>query len=407
MKIRTAFFLTFFVFIFSQNLIEAQSVMETGGQKMPYEWIDKDTHHKVIRLTRRDGNSRSFYFNNDPFILGENGAGDRMVFYGNSGEAGRLVAQELFTVNLKSFQIEQLTHDSRFKMGEIVGHTSHNVYFQSKDSVFVVNADTKKTSLEYVFPKNFKGSIITLNADETLLAGVVATEKEKKILEKNPAKKDFFNKIYESKQERMIFTINLKDKKIKKVFKEKAWLNHLEFSPTDSRLLMYCHEGPWEKVDRIWTVNLDTKKRTLMHKRTMDREIAGHEWFAPDGKTIWYDLQQPRGETFFVSGTDVNTGKETKYQLERDQWSVHYNISPDQKIFAGDGGSPTSVAKSANGKWINLFIPDGNKFRFEKLVNMKNHDYNLEPNVHFSPDGKWLIFRANFEGFTSVYAVEK
>jgi oligogalacturonide lyase len=42
----------------------------------------------------------------------------------------------------------------------------------------------------------------------------------------------------------------------------------------------------------------------------------------------------------------------------------------------------------------------------EKLVNMKNHNYNLEPNVHFSPDNKWVIFRANFEGFDNVYAVE-
>ena len=42
----------------------------------------------------------------------------------------------------------------------------------------------------------------------------------------------------------------------------------------------------------------------------------------------------------------------------------------------------------------------------EKLVNMKNHKYKLEPNVHFSPDGKWVIFRANFEGNTDVYAVE-
>ena len=135
-------------------------------------------------------------------------------------------------------------------------------------------------------------------------------------------------------------------------------------------------------------------------------EIAGHEWFSPDGKTIWFDLQQPRGETFFVAGTDLQTGKETKYQFDRDQWSVHYTISPDQKLFAGDGGAPEAVAKAQDGQWINLFIPDGNHFKFERLVNMKNHNYHLEPNVHFSPDQKWIIFRANFEGFESVYTVE-
>ena len=38
---------------------------------------------------------------------------------------------------------------------------------------------------------------------------------------------------------------------------------------------------------------------------------------------------------------------------------------------------------------------------------MKNHNYHLEPNVHFSPDEKWIIFRANFEGgVEQVYAVE-
>ena len=30
----------------------------------------------------------------------------------------------------------------------------------------------------------------------------------------------------------------------------------------------------------------------------------------------------------------------------------------------------------------------------------------LEPNVHFSPDQKWIIFRANFEGVEDVYAVQ-
>lgn len=51
---------------------------------------------------------------------------------------------------------------------------------------------------------------------------------------------------------------------------------------------MFCHEGPWHEVDRIWT--LDVEKRDsprLIHKRTVYREIAGHEWWGPDGKYIY------------------------------------------------------------------------------------------------------------------------
>jgi oligogalacturonide lyase len=329
-----------------------------------------------------------------------------MVFYGNDSYKADGIGMQLFTVNLKTLEITQLTDKLKRKSGEIVAQKNHTVYYQVNDSVFSTNADTRKTTLEFVFPTDFKGSITTLNADETLLGGAWASEKEQEISRKFPNKSDFFNKIYEAKEPRTLFTINLKTKELTKVFSDSAWLNHVQFSPTYPKLLMFCHEGPWHKVDRIWTININTKKTTLVHKRTMDMEIAGHEWFSPDGKTIWFDLQQPRGETFFVAGTDLQTGNETKYQFDRDQWSVHYTISPDQKLFAGDGGNPGSVAKAKDGQWLNLFMPDGNRFKFERLVNMKHHNYHLEPNVHFSPDQKWIIFRANFEGFESVYAVE-
>ena len=135
-------------------------------------------------------------------------------------------------------------------------------------------------------------------------------------------------------------------------------------------------------------------------------EIAGHERFSPDGKMIWFDLQQPRSVTFFYAAADVKNGKEKKYALTRDEWSIHFNISPDQKLFCGDGGDPGQVAKAKDGMWIYLFRPSGDHLQSEKLVKMKNHNYKLEPNVHFSPDGKWIIFRANFEGHTDVYAAE-
>jgi len=102
----------------------------------------------------------------------------------------------------------------------------------------------------------------------------------------------------------------------------------------------------------------------------------------------------------------VQTGVEKKYALTRDEWSVHFTISPDEKLFAGDGGDPGQVAKAKNGEWIYLFTPVGDSMKAERLVDMKNHNYKLEPNVHFSPDQKWIIFRANFEGHTDVYAVE-
>ena len=397
----------FFLFI----RLYAQPVLKTGDGPMPNEWIDADTHHKVIKLTRREGSNMSFYFHNNPFV------GDKMVFYGSDKQnSDNIQKQEtynnnarnkqLYTVDLKTLKIEQLTHRPDPMKGEIVSAKTNEVFYQVGDTVFATNISTKKEKRIFVFPPDFRGDITTINADGTLLGGAKSEDAEKKIFKNNPSKGDYFNKIFEAKLRRTLFTINVKTKKLDKIFSDTAWLNHVQFSPTDPHLLMFCHEGPWHKVDRIWTIDINTKKVTLIHKRTMNMEIAGHEWFAHDGKTIWYDLQLPRGVRFFVSGTDLATGKEKKYQLQRNEWSVHYTSSPDGKLFAGDGGDPNAVAKAKDGKWIYLFTPDGDKFKSEKLVNMINHRYKLEPNVHFSPDQKWIIFRANFEGTENVYAVE-
>lgn len=401
------FFLIPFVFLSfiscqnNNNNVSKIETLETGSVKpMPEEWIDKDTGHKIIHLIPGNGENRSFYFHNNPFIPADGKNNVKMIFYRKvNGE------NQLFSIDLKTRKIDQITNKKGIR-GEIVGKKSRKVFYQCRDSVFSTGIESHQTKLIYVFPKDILGSVTTLNADETLLAGALITKEEAEIFKKFPRKSDFFERVFEAKQLRSLFTINVKTGEFKKFYSERAWLNHIQFSPSNPELLMFCHEGPWHKVDRIWTININEGKSKLMHKRTVYREIAGHEFFSPDGKNIWYDLQIPRGETFYLATVNIENGKHTKYGLTRNEWSIHYNISPDQTLFAGDGGDSSQVAKAKDGMWLYLFKLNGDSLKSEKLVNMKHHDYRLEPNVHFSPDGKWIIFRANFEGHTDIYAVE-
>ena len=187
---------------------------------------------------------------------------------------------------------------------------------------------------------------------------------------------------------------------------------------------MFCHEGNWHKVDRIWTIRTEGTALTKIHTRSMNMEIAGHEFWGHDGRTIWYDLQTPRGEDFWLAGFELSTSQRVWYHLQRNEWSVHFNVSPDGALFAGDGGDSEMVAHAPDGKWIMLFRPQGipdvaglatlgagnlihpGFFQTERLVNMAKHNYTLEPNVHFTPDMKWIIFRSNMHGAVHVYAVE-
>lgn len=379
---------------------------------MPSEWIDKDTGHKVKRLTGPEGNYRSFYFHNDPFIPGGKKEDNQMVYYGNVPEGkddkdftprGK---NQLYLMNLRTLESVQVTHHPERISGEIVGQKSKKVFYQSNDSVFSTHLETLETELIFVFPENVRGQVSTLNADETILGGVISDKEKYELLRQYPRKGDFFNRIYEAKIPHTLITIDVQNGKMQEIFSDSAWLNHVQFSPTDPELMMFCHEGPWHLLDRIWTINIHQGEAKLMHERTVYREIFGHEFFSHDGRTIWFDLQIPRGETFYLAGIDLDSGEEIKYGMERDEWSIHFNISPDQNTFAGDGGDPSQVARASDGMWLYLFKTEGDSLVSEKLVNMKHHDYDLEPNVHFSPDGKWIIFRANFEGSSQIYAAE-
>ncbi len=251
----------------------AQPLLETGAQQMPREWIDKDTKHKVIRLTEGPGENSSFYFHNNPFI------GNTMVYY-HTGENGR----QLYALDLATRQVTPLTQYPGRIFGEITAPKTRKVYFQCGDSVMATHIDTKKTELIFRFPENFRGSITTVNADETLLGGVYATEAERELFRRNPQKSSYFNIIYEAKLPRTLFVIDIQTKALRKIHTDSAWLNHVQFSPADPALLMFCHEGPWHLVDRIWTINVHTRAVKLMHRRTVEREIAGHEFFSRDGK---------------------------------------------------------------------------------------------------------------------------
>jgi oligogalacturonide lyase len=219
----------------------------------------------------------------------------------------------------------------------------------------------------------------------------------------------------------VLYTLNLNDGKVTPLLHSTDWVNHLLFSPIDPALLMYCHEGPWQKVDRIWTIHTDGTHNQLMHKRTMFMEIAGHEFWGWDGETVYYDVQTPKGVDFWLASLDLTNGARTWYHMDRNEWSIHFNVSKDKTMFTGDGGDPGQVAKAPDGEWIYLFHPvmprqtDGindisllqpRTFRSEKLVNMSKHNYTLEPNVSFTPDQKMVIFRSNMFGPTYVFGVE-
>jgi oligogalacturonide lyase len=401
------------------------------------QWIDPITGHRVIQLSSQAG-THSLYFHQNSIT-----PDGRFVVV--SGPPGISV-------------IEIATRKSRLLVAGkdtplFVGRRSGLVYF-ARTAGAGVSEQSLPTQILTVpisggVPRQVaslsRGMIGSVNADETLLLGIFAAHDfsvetgprdsrydntysalgpDGKPLSFADAKEVRLKARAEAKIPMELFTVDLKNGLQKTIHRSTEWLNHVQFSPVDPQLLIFCHEGPWHGQDRIWSMRIGDAQPHLVHRRSMNMEIAGHEFFDSSGRSIWYDLQTPRGEVFWLAHADPDGSHRQWFHLERNQWSVHYNMAPNGEFFAGDGGDPEMVAHASDGKWLYLFWPEPiadvagisapdakqlirpGRLRAEKIVDLHAQDYRMEPNVFFTPDSKWVIFRSNMSGDAQVYMAE-
>lgn len=417
----------------------------------PREWIDPATGHRVVRLSNEPG-SQSLYFHNYPFSAD----GRKMAFTVNRGiSCVDLVTREVAEVVPGPVQLL------------MTGRKTGDAFYLQNGQVKAANLDTHETRVVVDLPEQFRAKMsedaierwrrraerngwppptpemlrsfgwgnIAINADETMVVGIGSDPDGQEQPRTPPDGSQPVGGLaprWASGRPLVLYTVDVASGQARAIHHSHDWLNHLQCSPTDPDQILFCHEGPWHFVDRTWIIRADGSGLTQVHPRTINMEIGGHEFFGQAGKWVWYDLQTPRSMVFWLAGYEIETGARRWYHLTREQWSVHYNVSPDGKLFCGDGGGPGSVANRTanneefdtpqNGQWMYLFRPeDGRReglrpddrqlieygeFHAERLVDLSQHDYDLEPNGIFTPDGKWIVFRSNMHGASHVYMVE-
>ena len=418
----------------------AQPAAIPPAKNPPKSWIDPDTGHRVIRVTDEPG-SASLYFN----VNGFTPDGKEMIY---------TTADTISVIELATLTTRPVVQE-RVRLVE-VGRKTPTIYYlkngaaAGSSTLYGTNIDTGETRKIADLPP--RGGISAINADETLGAGArIVSEQQSAYgptgragargtnaggaLETPSNKYTMMAARLAQRLPMELYTVDLRTGVTKVILQSTDWLNHLQFSPADPTRLLYCHEGPWEVVDRIWTIRTDGSENTLVHRRTMGMEATGHEFWSHDGRTIYYDLHRPWGTVIDLASYNVGTGERTWFNLPLSEWSIHYNATRDNTLFCGDGSdNPPAWWASAVNKWIFLFRPERindataderiygpgaraltppekdlvhpGVLHAERLVNLAKHDYRLEPNPIFSPDNKLIFFRSNMLGPTYVFAVE-
>jgi hypothetical protein len=242
----------------------------------------------VIRLSREPGTA-SLYFHQNAYSAD----GKKLVVSNPHGIA---------TINLATREIDQVV-EGRVSI-LVTGHKTGQIYYTKEGAIFATDLDTHATREVAKIPAQAgRGGAFAVSADETMLVGIVS-DPDGKTIPRTPPPGGQGGRLeanWASGTPKMLYTIDIKTGAFRKIYTENDWTNHLQMSPRDPNLIMFCHEGPWHYNDRVWTIRTDGAGLRLMHERTMNMEIAGHEFFSGDGKTVWYDLQTPRSTVFLGS----------------------------------------------------------------------------------------------------------
>jgi oligogalacturonide lyase len=391
----------------------------------PTSWIDPDTGHRVVRLTREPGTA-SLYFNINAYTPD----GKEMVY--TTADRG------IGVLDLTTFATRELVPGPvGGGPGAVeVGHKTPTVFYLKSTAdpqvteLWSARIDTGEIRKLASLPR--RGGVFSINADETQGVGsyivgagddyghrtasqTITTPKARnRPLEEPFNKRQMMATRLAAHYPMIMFTVDLATGRSKTFYASTDWLDHLQFSSVDPTLLMYAHQGAWQQVDKQWLIRSDGTNNHQIDDRIMDMEGDGHRWWDHDGN-IWWDLHFPLGGgVSYIAGYDVTTGERTWYHYEPNEASIHFNRSRDGTLFCGDG------SQAPGAQWIYLFHPvlirdehtlgkhlihPGN-FQSERLVNMSRHNYRLEPNVSFTPDQKWVVFRSNMFGPTYAFAVE-
>jgi len=277
---------------------------EAQAEAPPAEWIDPATGHRVIRLSG-DGGGSSLYFHQNAYTP----TGDRLVVDTRDG----IAVIDLTKLGREPVKAEVVVPGAR---AIATAWRTSDVYYRKAGTLYATNLETKAERKVLAV----RGSIV--NADETLVIGIEndpdAAGKVKELGLPMLVTTELVNRdeppgrLWPGGRSLAMVVTDVKTGASKKVHCSTEWLNHLQASPADPQRLLFCHEGAWHQVDRVWTIRTDGKDLKLLHKRTVRYEIAGHEFFSHDGKWVWYDLQTPRSKEFWLAGVNVETGERVR-----------------------------------------------------------------------------------------------
>ena len=319
------------------------------GQVFPSEirFYNDPVSGRAVKQLTDQGINDHMYFTDNSFDL------DGKTIYFVSDRASAPKHFELFRMDLDSGVMTQLTEEAQGVTFNSFTKTpdSEFVAYKTGDSIRVLHTRTGDiktvyTDHEMVFNQ------IHISPDKKRI-GLTRNENIGQLGDGGANYSGFYEKFVCIKDGR-ITLFNLEDgSDVRDVYTDTHWLGHFQFSPDDSNLCMFCHEGPWNLVNqRIWLLNVQTGKAIPCFRQGPD-DCVGHEFWTRDGNIVFDNRRGGHDGTISSEKTQVYAHESDASglvpyfgfadrqgkvfaQIDMPFYCNHYHANNDNTLFVGD-----------------------------------------------------------------------
>jgi oligogalacturonide lyase len=356
------------------------------SETKPY--IDRVSGVKVTQLTDYKGHSHHFYLTNPGWYA----QGRKLLF-----SSDRNNRTNLFGVDLETGDIEQLTDLDPVPLPREVefvraskNPVHEEVYFWHDLQLLALDIASRRTRVLLEIEPRWCVSMTNCSADGRHVYFGSWEDQSHKFEVDLLRGYVGFAETWEARPLSRVERVEISTGRHAVVFEEQYWIGHVNTSPTNSDLLTFCHEGPWDKIDhRVWGLRSSTGQSWRL-RPCGPGEGVGHEYWFADGCRIGYHGYGPQGGFFGHMDVDGNNRIETAVPGR-----CGHVFSLDGRLVVDDFGGAIRLWRMAEGAYEQPCI----LCRHDSTM----HIQQAHPHPRISPDGRYVVFSSDRSGYGNVY----
>jgi oligogalacturonide lyase len=374
---------------------------------------DPKTNRQITQLTST-GNNVHLYFTENAF----DSTGQSIIFRSDRASSESRAPHEephynIFRQNLETGIIEQLTDEAESVSSVTKTPDSHLIAYIAGNAVKVLDTRSNTITTVYEETQGYSLGSASINADRSYVG--FARNEPVDVIRDGANYSGFKERFYAIKDGRLTLA-KIDGSGHFDVLIDTHQVGHFQFSPTDTNIAMFCHEGPWNLVtQRMWGIDV-VSRRIWPYFRQNEEDSIGHEFWTQDGQ-VFFDNRGPGHDGTITSDrtqavavhVQVNENSMQPFvglldvqgnllrRIDMPFYCNHYHANPNNTVLVGDDVDE-----------IVLIDISGQEAKLEVLLQHGTSWHTQSSHCHptWSWDGSRILYASDAGGRVNLFLLD-